>query len=41
MISMSESNIQKLRQIKEMTGTPVSRIIEKSFEESRYYEPEL
>jgi len=37
-ISMPKETVEKLRRIKEETGTPVSKILLKSFEKSAYNE---
>jgi hypothetical protein len=36
-LSMDEGIIQKLKQLKQDSGTPISRILEKSFERSEFY----
>ncbi len=35
---MDEKTIGRLKEIKQETGTPISRILEKSFEKSEYNE---
>lgn len=36
-MSLKPETIQKLREAKERTGIPISRIVEKSFEQSEFY----
>lgn len=37
-VCMDEKTIGRLKEIKQETGTPISRILEKSFEKSEYNE---
>ena len=38
-LSMDEKTIKELKLMKEKTGTPISRILEMSFERSDYNDP--